>query len=153
MMRLSTMLLLPALLASSCTGDTLWHRYAHVNANGWHDNDTISFDLPAAPAEGTYSMDIELRTTPAFPYRRLCVVRQILLSHPDGTYRDTIFLQTSDDGQNLGGSGVTVQSFAQPAPDFHLSQGQQARVQLFHIMARGTLSDIMDLGIKVKARR
>lgn len=149
----TTLPLLLLLLASSCTGDTLWHKYVHVGSNGWHDNDTISFCLPATLSEGTYSMDIELRTTPAFPYQRLCVVRKMLLSHPADTCRDTVFIQTSTNGQRLTGDGVTVQSFAQPAPDIRLLNGQQARVQLYHIMSRGTMPDIMDVGIRIKVHR
>ncbi len=145
--------LLLLLLASSCTGDTMWHQYVHVDSNGWHGNDTLSFCLPATLAEGTYSMNIELRTTPAFPYQRLCVVRRVLLSHPADTCRDTVSIQTSTNGQCLTGDGVTVQSFAQPAPDIRLLQGQQAHVQLYHIMSRGTMPDIMDVGIRVKAHR
>ncbi len=144
------LLLLPLLLASSCTDGTLWHGYVNVGAHGWHDNDTLSFDLPAAPAEGTYSMDIELRTTPAFAYRQLCVVRQTLLSNPAATFRDTIFIQTSTNGRRLTGDGITVLSFSQAAPELHLSQGQQARILLHHIMSRGTMPDIMDVGVKVK---
>ncbi len=144
------LLLLPLLLASSCTDGTLWHGYVNVGSHGWHDNDTLIFDLPAAPAEGMYSMDIELRTTPAFAYQQLCVVRQTQLSNPDTTFRDTIFIQTSTDGQRLTGNGITMQSFSQPAPELRLSQGQQARILLHHIMSRGTMPDIMDVGIRVK---
>ncbi len=145
------LLLLPLLLANSCTGDTLWHGYVHVGSHGWHDNDTLAFDLPAAPSEGTYSMDIELRTTPAFAYRQLGVVRQMLLSNPDTTFRDTVFIQTSTNGQRLTGYGVTVQSFSQVAPELCLSQGQQARILLHHIMSRGTMPDVIDVGIRVRA--
>lgn len=150
---LSKILLLQILLlTNSCTGDTIWHKYVNVDIGGWRDNDTISFNLPAASEEGTYPMDIELRTTPSYPYRNLCIVRQILLFHPTDMCRDTIFIQTSKDGQRLGGKGVTIHSFAQPAPDVHLKQGQEACVQLFHIMSRGTMPDIVDVGIKVKRR-
>ncbi len=145
--------LLPLLLINSCTGDILWHRYAHVSPYGWHDNDTISFELPTTDTEGVYSMDIELRTTPAFAYQQLYVVRQIQLSHPTDILRDTICIQTSTDGQSLTGDGVIMQSFSQQAPEFYLNQGQQVRVQLFHIMSRGIMPDIVDLGIKVKAAK
>lgn len=150
---LSKILLLQVLLlTNSCTGNILWHSYANVDADGWHDYDTVSFDLPETFAEGKYSMDIELRTTPAYPYSNLCIVRQMKFSNPAGTHRDTILIHTSDDGQSLAGQGTTLQSFAQPAPDFHLSKGQRVSILLYHAMTCGTVPDVTDIGIKVKAR-
>lgn len=145
--------LMSLLLTSSCTGDTMWHQHVQVDPYGWHSNDTVCIDLPPAPISGTYAMDIELRTTTSFPYRSLCVVRQLLLSHPDTVLCDTLSIPTSTDGRNLTGNGITVQNFVQPAPDIHLLQGQQASVRLRHIMARGTMPDILDIGIRVTPRQ
>lgn len=145
--------LTPLLLTSSCTGDTLWHQHVRIGPDGWYSNDTVCIELPTVPDNGTYAMDMELRTTPAFPYQQLCVVRQIILHNPDDVLCDTVCIRTSANGQRLTGDGITVQSFVQPAPDIRLQQGQQARVRLYHIMSRGTMPDIMDIGIMVKPRK
>lgn len=153
MARLSISMTMLILLASSCTGDTLWHGYVHTPAEGWHANDTLSFSLPAARSEGLYPMDIELRTTPSFAYSSLSLVRLALLSHPADTLCDTICITTSADGHSLSGDGLTQQSFGLSAPPLHLQQGQEAHIRLYHIMLRGTMPDITDIGIRLHKGR
>ncbi len=146
------------LLLGSCTGDTLWHRYVHIAPDGWKRSDTLTFNLPAAPTEGTYFMDIELRTTPAFPYQQLYVARLVVSGDSTDSLgvptevliSDTICIHTSTNGRRLSGEGVTMHSFSQQASPLHFLQGQQAQVRLHHIMSRGTMPEITDIGIRIQ---
>ncbi len=142
-------LLVLLLLASSCTRGTLWHQYAHVGPEGWQASDTLFFDLPPAPHDGTYAIQVELRTTPAYAFQQLCVERQTILTNPDTCFLDTIAICTSADGTRLTGQGLTMQSFSQAAPPLHLQKDQQARIVLRHIMRRTPMPHVLDVGVKV----
>lgn len=146
-------ILTATLLAVSCIGHTVQHQYRHIGPAGWDRNDTLTFTLPPARVNGAYSITTELRASTAFPYTKVCMIREVMLTKPLAIYRDTVCIETDVKGFASEGSGVTIKSYAHNDSSLVLKEGQEGTIRLFHIMSKETIPHILDLGIKVKAIR
>lgn len=88
-----------ALVLAACTGQTRYHRFLPLPAQGWGRQDTLLFQLPDSMAGDGLQMHVELRAMRSFPYTDLWLA----LEQCDSTHRllhtDTIhFLMTDSEG-------------------------------------------------------
>lgn len=146
-------ILTAALLAVSCIGNTVQHQYRHIGSEGWDRNDTLTFAIPPARVSGTHSISTELRTSTAFPYTKVCMVREVMLTRPLAALRDTVCVDTEVNGISPDASGVTIKSYSHTDSLLVLREGQEGTVRLYHIMSKETIPHILDVGIKIKTIR
>ena len=139
------------LLMSSCVGNTLHHQYIHIDRAGWNRNDTLVFNVKPATSNGMYCVSTEIRTTASFPYKELCMVRELLVEKPLSVRKDTIRIDTGTRGILNEGRGVTLMTFSVDDSTLTLIEGQKCRVKMYHIMSREQLPHIVDIGIKIGA--
>lgn len=139
------------LLMSSCIGDTLHNQFIHIDRVGWNRNDTLVFDVKPAPSNGMYCVSTEVRTTASFPYKELCMVREVLTEKPLSVRKDTIRIDTGTRGIFNEGRGVTLMTFSTHDSTLTLVEGQKSRVKIYHIMSHEQLPYIVDIGIRIGA--
>lgn len=149
MSRILPGILTATFLITSCIGHTVQHQYKHVAPEGWSRNDTLSFALPPARHEGRYSICTEMRISTTFPYARVCMVRELLLTKPLAVRKDTICISVDAGGVRSEGKGVTLRSFSHTDSTLVLKAGQEGSLRLYHLMSRETLPEIKDVGVKV----
>ena len=137
------------LCLAACDDGVLYHRYQSVSQQGWERADTLCFDLPEAPDDGRYTLEIGLRCSNLFPYQGLWVVAETRLQPTGSLHRDTLYLAVTDEDGRPQGHGINLMQREQSFATLHLSQGQQATIRLRHIMRREVVPHITDVGIRV----
>ena len=138
----------PAVLCC-CTGKTLHHEYRHIPRDGWGRTDTLTFHIDSLPRSGIMHVATSLRTTASFRLNGVWVARKLLLSHPEQTVCDTVFIETTSEGIFSKGEGIILTTFTHVGEISKIQQGQDATLQLYHVTAKEYLTDIQDVGVRI----
>lgn len=111
----------------------------------------MTFSIPEVNKSGNYSFSVGLRMMPDFPFKNICIVMQQKYQEPDYLHRDTLRFEMTDENGNLGGDGLASLSFEKEFVQTKLHKGQHGTVSLYHIMAKETLPNIKDVGLKMSS--
>lgn len=137
------------LAVSGCRDEVFFHRYASVPLSGWDKRDTIDFDIPPFAATQPYSLTLELRTSPAFPYRSIWLVAEQRFENPALVRRDTVYCPVTTPQGSGTGKGVNLYTYEYPVLTEQRRQGQYGRIRVYHIMRREEMPGISDVGLRL----
>ena len=96
-----------AAVAVSCATDTVYYSYAHTPVAGWEKNDTLTFNIPGMAAPGTYSQQVGLRMTSAFPFTSISLIVEQRIMPRGKVLTDTIKCPITDIRGNFLGDGIS----------------------------------------------
>ena len=145
------MLITIAMLSNSCIDNTIQHQHKHISNNTWFRNDTLTYELPAAKLEGVYSIDTELRMPAPCQYKRICIIREISLQSPLAYRKDTICIDTEENGLFSGRKGTALRCYSHRDSTLLLNEGQKGCLKLYHAMSHEALKQIKDIGIRIRS--
>lgn len=139
-----------AFVLAACTGQTRYHRFLPLPAQGWGRQDTLLFQLPDSMAGDGLQMHVELRAMRSFPYTDLWLALEQCDSAQRLLHTDTIrFLMTDSEGA-LSGRGQDFIEYASSA--LVLASDSVSRctaVRIRHLMSSETVTGLADVGVKV----
>ena len=139
-----------ALALTSCNRNTLYSHYEHIPIEGWERSDTLNFRLTDIPQTGTYTEELGLRISTAFPYTALTLIVSQLAKASDLERTDTLTARLTDDDGNLNGQGgIDHHQYAFTLSAVKLQQGDTLTIAVRHAMRRESLPGICELGITV----
>lgn len=139
------------LATAGCQRRETYMHYEPIDAQSWDVTDRTVCDVPPLETTGNYRMLLHVRTTtaPRFPFKTLYVeVRQQWRS---SLRIDTIACRLSDAERSA--TGIAIRQHTFPIGNYHLLQGDSARITLRHVMRKEELPGISDLGISLEPIR
>lgn len=134
---------------AACTSDCLFHAYQPVPNMELNRQDTLCFDLPQSPADGTYAMTVGLRVGNRFAYQQLALVVESRHPKSDAAHRDTILFQLADSKGRLQGAGTTLYQYESAPLPLPLRSDQSTQLRVYHIMQHEAISAVSDIGIRI----
>lgn len=144
------LLLLIGVSISSCDPIKEIHQFHSIPAQGWSKTDTLEFTLPTLENSKLY-LDIQIRSTQAYPYRDLYLLCEENLSDSLQIQKDTLHINLADSTGRWEGSGLGYyyQSsyFYKTIP--HTPQSEQACIKISSLMRDSLLPGISDIGIHI----
>lgn len=144
-------LLLPliSLFLSSCTGNTFYHRYQSLPAEGWDRRDTVCFEVPEADGDIDGLLFIGLRTVAHVGKQN--VVLAVEQCDGDGAVCscDTVRYPLTDTDGNALGRGVNARQYETQHLPFRLRKGKSARVRIRHLMTHEVVTGITEVGVRI----
>lgn len=138
-----------ALLLAACSPTTVYHRFRDVATEGWEHGDTVLFIIDSISSSDTYRFELDVRTTPQFPFQKLWLVVDRHFSAPELHRRDTVECVLATPEGNITGRGVSLYAYTFSLPPLPLTQGQHGHIAVSHIMRRDLLEGVSDIGIKI----
>lgn len=137
------------LFLSSCTGNTLYHSYESLPAEGWERRDTVCFELPKAEEDINGTLTIGLRTKANIGIQDIVFAVEQRDSAGFISHCDTVRYPLTDaDGEALTG-GINIHQYEAQHLPLHLKEGQQGTIRIHHLMRRELIPGITDIGIKL----
>ena len=147
-----------ALLATAtfaaCFDHTTFFNYHAIAPEGWDKPDFQEYNVDPIETDGYYVEEIGLRTSSAYPFRRIhLVVRQDIISttgtHPSRFRCDTVRVDIYDSWGKSKGRGVDLRQHVIPLKTLSLKAGDSLSVRISHDMSAFTLQGVSDIGLKV----
>ena len=135
----------PVLLAG-CNRSAVYSHFEAVDAAGWSRYDTLHFAV-VAPADGSYSLRLDLRTNSLYPYTQLVLSSSLKAPHGGGWQTVSSVVDIVDNGGTPLGRGISIYQHAVLLPRQQLKEGDTLRINVAHAMARQQLPGIADVGI------
>lgn len=139
-----------AAVAVSCATDTVYYSYAHTPVAGWEKNDTLTFNIPGMAASGTYSQQVGLRMTPAFPFTSISLIVEQRIMPRGKVLTDTIKCPITDIRGNFLGDGISSFQYMFPLREVTLNKKDSIHVSIRHNMKREILPGVSDIGLKME---
>lgn len=136
---------------ASCTTSTIYDSYAHTPLAGWEKNDTLTFNVPAMPHTASYSEQVGIRMTTAFPFTSISLIVEQRIMPRGKTLTDTIKCQITDSRGNFIGKGISSYQYIYPLRSVDLHRGDSIHVSIRHNMKREILPGISDIGLKIES--
>lgn len=144
--------LLIGLLLSSCTGNTLYHHFQSLPAEGWERSDTVCFDVPKAEEDMEGTLFVAFRTT-AYPGIREVVLAVEQCGEDAAVFRcDTIRCTLADDEGNATVQGVNYHQYEDWPLPFSLQKDKSQSIRIHHLMRSEVISGISEVGIRIEKR-
>jgi gliding motility-associated lipoprotein GldH len=137
------------LLLSSCTGNTLYHHYKSLPAEGWERSDTVCFEMPKAEEDIDGSLFIGLRTVANVGIQDIVLAVEQCSDSAGVLRRDTIRYTLNDAEGNALAGGINCHQYENMQLPFHIQKGEGRTVRIYHLMTRELVPGIMDVGIRV----
>lgn len=137
----------------SCRQDTLYHTYQSIpTPDGWHKQDTLSYQLPEQIEGEGYRLEVGIRNTNQYPFRDIwLIIRQ--------NWKDSLVFQTDTlhfylaDEQGKWNSGGNTGSLFQHTyfceKTFTIRPSSINVLQMTHLMKQDPLPGINDAGIRL----
>lgn len=144
---------LATLLMAGCTTDTVYSTYQHTPVKGWEKNDTLAFDIPPLPADGSYALDLGLRINKAYPFMSLTFIVEQTAYPGKRQRRDTLNCPLINENGNMLGQGVSNFQYNFHAGTIQLSTGDSLHITVRHDMKREIMPGITDIGLTLKKER
>lgn len=148
--------LLPAIfsfLGISCRQNTLYHTYIPISTtDGWHKQDTLSFEIPPSFKKGEYRMEIGLRNTNQYPFRDIWLSISQNWEDSLEVVTDTLHFYLADEqGKwiNGGNSGDLFQHTYFCEKKFAINPSSKSILKMTHLMKKEPLPGIHDAGIRL----
>lgn len=139
------------IVVCSCMREMVVYEYRHIDNTGWNYRDTLEFRLPPSSYPEEYSLYVDFRMRPTFPYDRFWFVVQQELENPSYSQRDTFCLQFSDSKGVLSGHGIGLMQQEQPCAPLSLTEGQSGKIRIYHIMSSENIGQVVDVGVRIAA--
>ncbi len=136
----------------SCSGDTVYCRYAHTNPEGWLRSDTVRYVVDGIRDTGRYDAGAGVRITDDYPFTSitLCVVWSAL--EQDSIIVDTITVDVFEREGNVVSNGITYYTFTTPIRSMQIADDDSLSVSITHCMAQDTIRGISDVGLILNKR-
>lgn len=141
-----------AAVAVSCATDTIYYSYAHTPVAGWEKNDTLTFNIPGMAAPGTYSQQVGLRMTSAFPFTSISLIVEQRIMPRGKVLTDTIKCPITDIRGNFLGDGISSFQYMFPLREVTLNKKDSIHVSIRHNMKREILPGVSDIGLKMELK-
>lgn len=141
-----------AAVAVSCATDTVYYSYAHTPVAGWEKNDTLTFNIPGMAAPGTYSQQVGLRMTSAFPFTSISLIVEQRIMPRGKVLTDTIKCPITDIRGNFLGDGISSFQYMFPLREVTLNKKDSIHVSIRHNMKREILPGVSDIGLKMELK-
>lgn len=141
-----------AAVAVSCATDTVYYSYAHTPVAGWEKNDTLTFNIPGMAAPGTYSQQVGLRMTSAFPFTSISLIVEQHIMPRGKVLTDTIKCPITDIRGNFLGDGISSFQYMFPLREVALNKKDSIHVSIRHNMKREILPGVSDIGLKMELK-
>lgn len=141
-----------AAVAASCATDTVYYSYAHTPVAGWEKNDTLTFNIPGMAAPGTYSQQVGLRMTSAFPFTSISLIVEQRIMPRGKVLTDTIKCPITDIRGNFLGDGISSFQYMFPLREVTLNKKDSIHVSIRHNMKREILPGVSDIGLKMELK-
>lgn len=141
-----------AAVAVSCATDTVYYSYAHTPVAGWEKNDTLTFNIPGMAAPGTYSQQVGLRMTSAFPFTSISLIVEQRIMPRGKVLTDTIKCPITDIRGNFLGDGISSYQYMFPLREVTLNKKDSIHVSIRHNMKREILPGVSDIGLKMELK-
>lgn len=145
-------MVMTAAVAVSCATDTVYYSYAHTPVAGWEKNDTLTFNIPGMAAPGTYSQQVGLRMTSAFPFTSISLIVEQRIMPRDKVLTDTIKCPITDIRGNFLGDGISSFQYMFPLREVTLNKKDSIHVSIRHNMKREILPGVSDIGLKMELK-
>lgn len=137
------------LVMASCQRGTVMHEYRNTPAGGWDQSDMLVYPLDTVKEAGEYNVDIGVRTTNMFPYKKLWLVVESELVNPDTTFADTLMCDFNEEGGVSARRGLNAYQFDFRLRTITLREGQSGKLVVHHIMRREILPGVSDVGVRL----
>ena len=145
---LSTLLLLAF---TSCKDGVVYSSYEHTALAGWERNDTLPFNIVPLADDGTYALDLGLRTSAGYPFRSVTLIVEQKVLPRNITTCDTVTCELTDDKGKVRGNGISNYQYVFHVSDRHYHKGDSLHISVRHDMKREILPGITDVGITLRA--
>ena len=139
-----------AAVAVSCATDTVYYSYAHTPVA--EKNDTLTFNIPGMAAPGTYSQQVGLRMTSAFPFTSISLIVEQRIMPRGKVLTDTIKCPITDIRGNFLGDGISSFQYMFPLREVTLNKKDSIHVSIRHNMKREILPGVSDIGLKMELK-
>ena len=146
----SSLFILHTSFLIACTGNTLYHHYQPLPAEGWERSDTVCFDVPKAEEDIDGSLFIGLRTAAHIGIQNIVLAVEQCDKEAKILHRDTIHYSLTDDEGNATAQGVNYHQYENRQLPFRLQKGKSATVRIHHLMRREDISGITEVGIRIE---
>ena len=145
----SSFFILHSSLLISCTGNTLYHHYQSLPAEGWERCDTVCFDIPKAEADIDGSLVIGLRTAAHVGIQDIVLAVEQRGEAAEVVRRDTVCYPLNDDEGNALTGGVNYHQYEDRQLPFHLQKGKSAHIHIHHLMTHEVITGVTEVGIRI----
>ena len=135
---------------AACDSGKVYDRFLHTPTNGWEKNEGVAFDIPAVSHDGTYRMNLQLRTDNSFPFQSVTLVVEQTLAPRDTTLADTILCRLASDNGKILGDGINIYQYSFHLNTRHYAAGDSTHVSVRHIMKREMLPGVTEVGIRLQ---
>lgn len=137
------------LLCAACTGNTMFHSYKSLPADGWDRRDTVCFQLAKAKEDVCGTLTIGLRTKAHVGIRDIVLAVEQCNEKSEVIRRDTLRCPlTNAEGDALSG-GVNLRQYETQGLPFLMREGKSASIRIHHLMRQETMQGITELGIRL----
>lgn len=135
------------LLATACTGGTVYHHYEAVANDGMSHYDTLYFAVKPMAEAAVLHEEVELRIDNEFNYQGLSLVVE-QTTYPRGMFRrDTLHCSLIDEDGMIKGTGRSIFQYHFHLTDLNVDKGDSIDIAIHHVMRREVLTGIKDVGI------
>ena len=139
-----------ALLLSSCKDRSIYHQYSSTPTLGWSHADTLHIE-PDLISSTDIDLLLEVRHSPAYPYKYLYMVCEENLTDSLIVNRDTIALNLIKPDGRIQGDGVgkiyQLKFYYKTItrPQFSTN----SKLSFYHLMTDTIIDGIEDVGIRI----
>lgn len=136
---------------SSCTDNTLYHHFEHLENNVWHKTDSVIISPIISDSAFTVQVYVELRNTSAYPYRNLPM--EMVVEYPDSTQMQPVSIEAeiADEQGGWTGTGHSgLYHHAIHAADLRIDHPGTYRFKLSCALADSVVYGVKDIGIRLK---
>lgn len=151
------MVVAAATMLGACSDTRTYDHFEHTNARGWYGEEAVAFGVPRQWA-GVYTMTLNVRTTPAYPYLNAAFVvettvipgRSARKNNVPPVRRDTVSLAINDRiTQPVGQHGISVTEHSVPVCALELQEADSLHVTVRHLMQREELPGVSEIGLRL----
>ena len=138
------------LMSTACSRRMVYDKYVNTPLAGWEKNDTLTFNIPGMAAPGTYSQQVGLRMTSAFPFTSISLIVEQRIMPRGKVLTDTIKCPITDIRGNFLGDGISSFQYMFPLREVTLNKKDSIHVSIRHNMKREILPGVSDIGLKME---
>lgn len=139
-----------ALVFASCNRKTIYSHYEPTPISGWEKSDTLSFCISPIQQDGTYSEEIGLRISGAYPFKGITLITSQYTQPYHILRTDTLHAHLIDDDGNIQGTGVSYYQYNFRLATLRLYANDTLYVNIRHNMKREILPGISDIGVTLR---
>jgi len=132
---------------TSCNSRKVYHHYEHLSVDGWDKNQRLTFDIPRVTSDGTYALDLGLRTNTDYPFMRVTLVVESTTFPTKKTTTQKVSCNLIDERGKSRGNGVTLYQSNFHINDLQLHAGDSLLITVRHDMRREILPGVSDIGL------